>query len=283
MATIFSETLTRLRKGAGFPTAYRFYHDNGGAPFFKVSYRNYLMMEQGRNLPVMGRLARIVMGLRIPERTPEARELTLAWLRTMAGEEAYSDMIAPLFTPGAQAAAASPAEEALRRTLSEKKFHITEKQIIATVASFETYKCSFVMESDSGVWTAESMAKALGIKKAEADKALKSFLKAGLVKAEPRGGYRSKMAGQLVEYPAGLALRQDVLAKLRDYHKRLEAESSLEFGTTGMVRADADAMRGLYPMLKSGVESSYAFSTTKPTSKSAGFMVIGRVLRLWNF
>jgi len=283
MATIFSETLTRLRKGAGFPTAYRFFHDNGGAPFFKVSYRNYLMMEQGRNLPVLGRLARLVLGLRIPERTPEARELTLAWLKTMAGEEAYADLLEPLFVQGAPARASSPAEEALRRTLAEKKFHIAEPQILATVASFETYKCFFVMESDSGVWTADGLAKALGIKKAEADKALKSFLKVGLVKAEGKGGYRSRMAGHLVEYPAGPAFPPKVLGRIKDYYKRLEAEAPLEFGTSGMVRADADALRGFYPMLKSSVEASYAFNTTAKTKKSAGFFVIGRVHRLWNF
>lgn len=283
MATIFSETLTRLRKGAGFPTAYRFFHDNGGAAFFKVSYRNYLMMEQGRNLPVLGRLARIIMGMRIPERTPQARELTLAWLRTMAGDEAYADLLEPLLAQGAPAKESSPAEEALRRTLAEKKFHITEAQIVATVASFETYKCFFVMEMDSGVWTAEAMAKALGIKKAEADKALKSFLKVGLVKAEGKGGYRSKMVGQLVEYPAGPAFPPGVLAKLKGYYKRLEDESPMEFGTAGMVRADADALRGFYPMLKSSVEASYAFATNKATKKSAGFFVLGRVHRLWNF
>ena len=283
MATIFSETLTRLRKGAGFPTAYRFYHDNGGAPFFKVSYRNYLMMEQGRNLPVLGRLARIVLGLRIPERTPGSRELTLAWLRTMAGEEAYADMLEPLFSQGEPAKAASPAEEALRRTLAEKKFHITHDQILASVANFETYKCFFVMEADSGLWTAEALAKALGIKKAEADKALKSFLKVGLVKAEGKGSYRSKMVGQLVEYPAGPAFPREVLAKLKGYYKRLEDESPMEFGTAGMVRADADALRGVYPMLKSSVEASYAFNTAVKTKKSAGFFVIGRVHRLWNF
>jgi predicted transcriptional regulator len=283
MATIFSETLTRLRKGAGFPTAYRFYHDNGGAPFFKVSYRNYLMMEQGRNLPVLGRLARIIMGMRIPERTPQARELTLAWLRTMAGDEAYADMLEPLLSQGTPPSASSPAEEALSRTLAEKKFHITEDQILASVVSFEAYKCFFVMEADSGLWTAEALAKALGIKKAEAEKALKSFLKVGLVKAEGKGGYRSKMVGQLVEYPAGPAFPQEVLAKLKDYYKRLETESSMEFGTAGMVRADADALRGFFPMLKSSVEASYAFSTTKATKKSAGFFVIGRVHRLWNF
>ena len=283
MATIFSEVLTRLRKEAGFPTAYRFYHDNGGAPFLKVSYRNYLMMEQGRNLPVLGRLVRILLGLRIPERTPAARELTLAWLRTLAGEEPYADLLEPLFSQAAPARAASPAEEALRRTLAEKKFHITASQILATVSSFETYKCFFVMESDSGVWTAEALAKALGIKKAAADLALKSFLKAGLVKAEGKGGYRSKMAGQLVEYPAGPAFPPAVLGKLKEYYKRLEQESPLEFGTAGLVRADADALRGFYPMLKSSVEASYAFSTTARTKKSAGFFVLGRVHKLWNF
>jgi len=283
MATIFSETLTRLRKGAGFPTAYRFYHDNGGVPFFKVSYRNYLMMEQGRNLPVLGRLGRIVLGLRIAERTPEANELTLAWLRTMAGEEAYTDLIEPLLAQGAPAKTSSPAEEALRRTIAERKFHMTESQILATAASFEAYKCFFVMESDTGVWTPETMAKALGIKKGEADKALKNFVKVGLAKAEGKGGYRSKIAGMLVEYPAGPAFPPGVLAKIKGYYKRFEDESPLEFGTSGMVRADADALRGFYPMLKSSVEASYAFSTTAKTKKSAGFFIIGRVHRLGNF
>lgn len=283
MATIFSETLTRLRKGAGFPTAYRFYHDNGGAPFFKVSYRNYLMMEQGRNLPVLGRLARIIMGMRIPERTPEANELTLAWLRTMAGEEAYADMIEPLLVQGAPAKTSSPAEEALRRTIAEKKFHMNESHILATVASFEAYKCFFVMEADTGVWTPEAMAKALGIKKAEADKALKSFVKVGFAKAEGKDRYRSKIAGLLMEYPAGPAFPPGVLAKLKGYYKRLEDESPMEFGTSGMVRADADALRGFFPMLKSSVEASYAFNTTVKTKKSAGFFILGRVHRLWNF
>lgn len=283
MATIFSETLVRLRKGSGFPTAYRFFHDNGGATFFKVSYRNYLMMEQGRNLPVLGRLARIILGLRIPERTPESRELTLAWLRTMAGEESYADLLEPLLAQGAPAKSSSPAEEALRRTLAEKKFHINGEQLLATAASLEAYKCFFVMETDSGGWTAEAMAKALGIKKAEADKALKSFLKVGLVKAEGKGGYRSRMAGQLVEYPAGPAFPPAVLAKIKEYYRRLEAESPLEFGTCGMLRADADALRGFYPMLKSSVEASYAFSTAAKTKKSAGFFVLGRVHRLWEF
>lgn len=36
-------------------------------------------------------------------------------------------------------------------------------------------------------------------------------------------------------------------------------------------------------MLKSSVEASYAFATANKTKKSAGFLVLGRVHKLWNF
>jgi len=96
MGTIFSDTLVKLRQEAGFPTAYRFFHDNGGDKVLGMCYRKYLMMEQGRNLPVLGRLERLIVGLHMPFGTPAARELTLAWLKTMAGEESYAGLLEPL-------------------------------------------------------------------------------------------------------------------------------------------------------------------------------------------
>ena len=174
MATIFSETLVKLRKAAGFPTAYRFYHDNGGAVVLKVTYRNYLMMEQGRSLPVAARLARVLIGLRLPRATPESRELTLAWFKTMLGEESYAGLLEPLLDAPAPGRALSPADEALRRTMAERKYHMTEVQLLATISSFETYKCAFTLETDSGVWTAAALAKTLTIKKPVAERALKA-------------------------------------------------------------------------------------------------------------
>jgi len=282
MATIFSETLTRLRKEAGYATAYRFFHDNGGAPVFKVSYRNYLMMEQGRNLPVLGRLEKIVVGLHMPFGTPAVRELTKAWLKTMAGEEPYTDLLEPLFNGASPVRGVSPAEAALGRTLAEKKYHITMAQVIATVGSFEAYKCFFVLETDTGVWTAEDLAMAVGIKKAAAGRALKDFLKAGLVKAEGEG-YRCKIAGRLVEYPASPAFPKAVIDTLREFRGKLEREGRPEFSVSGMVRADADALRGFYPMLKSSVEASYAFATATKTKRSAGYFISAKVHKLWDF
>lgn len=282
MGTVFSETLTRLRAEGGFPTAYRFYHDNGGAPVLKISYRKYLLIEQGKNLPEAQRLPKLLVALRLPQNTPAAAELVTAWLRTLAGEEVYTDLLKPMLAQSPVPAVA-PLGQALRRSIAEKKYHMTEAQVLATLSSFVAYKCGIVLENDGGAWTAEGLAKTLRIKKAEAQKALKDFAAAGLAKEVKKGIYKSRIAGQMVEYPSVLSLRQEVRDKVRAYIKRLEQESPAEYSSMGLFRADALALKGYYPLLKSTVEASHAYSTVKKTGSSAAFFVIGRVLKMWDF
>ncbi len=282
MGTIFSETLTRLRTEGGFPTAYRFYHDNGGAPVLKISYRKYLLIEQGKNLPEAQRLPKLLVALRLPQNTPAAAELVTAWLKTLAGEEVYTDLLKPLMAQ-APVPSVAPLGQALRRSIAEKKYHMTEAQVLATLSSFEAYKCNFILENDGGAWTAEELAKILKIKKAGAQKALKDFAAAGLAKEVKKGIYKSRIAGQMVEYPSVLAMRQEVREKVRAYIKRLEQESPAEYSSMGLFRADALALKGYYPLLKSTVEASHAYSTVKKTDNSAAFFVIGRVLKMWDF
>jgi len=282
MGTVFSETLTRLRAENGFPTAYRFYHDNGGAPVLKISYRKYLLIEQGKNLPEAQRLPTLLVALRLPQNTPAAAELVAAWLRTLAGEEVYTDLLKPMLAQ-APVPAAAPLGQALRRSIAGKKYHMTEAQVLATLSSFEAYKCGIVLENDGGAWTAEELAKTLRIKRTEAQKALKDFAAAGLAKEVKKGSYKSRVAGQMVEYPSVLSLRQEVREKVRGYIKRLEQESPAEYSSMGLFRADALALKGYYPLLKSTVEASHAYSTVKKTNSSAAFFVIGRVLKMWDF
>jgi len=281
MGTIFSDTLTRLRKDAGFDTAYRFYHDNGGAQAFKVSYRKYLLIEQGKNLPVVDRLTKILMGLRLPLGTPDATALVLAWLKTAAGQDVYTEVFEPLLAP--KVAGLSPMHAALKRTLAEKKHHITLEQLAATASSFETYKCAFTLESDTGTWTAERLAVTLKIKKCEAERGLKELVGAGLVKKLKKGVYRSRVAGMLIEYPPTAAMPPGLRQKLRDCLKRLEQEAVVEYSSMGLIRADAGALKGFFPLLHSNVEAAGTYAITEKTPKSAGFFVIGRVLRLWDF
>lgn len=72
METIFSRQLTAARKSAGFSTAYRFYHDNGGQAILKLTYRNYLRLEQGLILPVPEKLGVLLFALRLTHGSPEA-------------------------------------------------------------------------------------------------------------------------------------------------------------------------------------------------------------------
>ncbi len=281
MGTIFSETLTRLRKDAGFDTAYRFYHDNGGAQAFKITYRKYLLIEQGKNLPVVDRLTKLLMGLRLPLGTPDATALVLAWLKTMAGEEIYADVFESLLSP--KAAGLSAMHAALKRTLAEKKYHLTPEQLVVTVSSFETYKCAFTLESDTGTWTAERLAGTLKIKKREAERGLKELAGAGLVKEIKKGIYRSRVAGMMIEYPPTAAMPPGLREKLRNYLRRLEQEAAIEYSSMGLIRADADALKGVFPLLRANVEAANTYAITEKTPKSAGFFVISRVLRLWDF
>lgn len=282
MATVFSETLIRLRKEAGFSTAYRFYHDNGGAPVLKISYRKYLLIEQGKNLPDAQRIPILLTTLRLPKNTPDAVELMTAWLRTLAGEEVYASHLKPLLS-SAPVPAGGGMVQALRRSIAEKKYHMTEEQVMATLSSFEAYKCGFVLENDDGDWTAEALARTLRIKLTEAQKALKDLAAAGLTKEVKKGVYRSRIAGKMVEYPTFLSMRQQVGDKLRSYMKRLENESTVESSTIGLFRADSLAIKGYYPLLKSTVEATHSYATVKKAGNSAAFFVMGRVLKMWDF
>jgi len=283
MGTIFSETLKKMRKEWGFPTAYRFYHDNGGAPALKVSYRKYLLMEEGRNLPVFDRLMKILHALRVPLLTPPANELVTAWLKTMAGEEAYGELLAPLLNTGAAAPGLSPMHKAVGRSLSEQKYHMTLEQFRATMTSYDMYRCAFTLESDTGTWTAPALAKILKIKQQTANKALKDMAKVKLAKEVKKGAYRSLLAGHAVVSPDTAGLEPDLRKRFGDYIGRLRREGIPEFACLNLVRADKVALRSLFPVIHASVEASQTCATTEKTKNSSGYLVLSQVIRLWDF
>ncbi len=283
MGTLFSDTLMRLRKTAGFPTAYRFYHDNGGAPVLQLSYRKYLMMEQGRILPVIGRLQKLFFALRLPPKTPPANELVLAWLKTMAGEEAFKGIIEPVLSAKAEASGLSPLHKALERSLSENKSYVTPDQFMVILSSLETYKCNLTMNNDTGVWTAADIAKAVGIKKPAAEKSLKALAKAGLLKEVKKGFYKSRLAGTMVEYPNLSTLEPALRDKMKGYLKKLEESGTPEWASKGIIRADALDLRGLFPLMHMNIAAAQTYAVTKKTDKTAFFYIIGKIVRLWDF
>ena len=98
MGTIFSKALIKYRKEAGFKTAYQFFHSNGGKPFFKISYRMYLLTEQGKLLPPFKSIGTYMHALRLFPQSYDGIVFVTAWLKTTVGEDPFAELLAPLIT-----------------------------------------------------------------------------------------------------------------------------------------------------------------------------------------
>ncbi|MCX5793169.1 MAG: hypothetical protein NTY45_13275 [Elusimicrobia bacterium] len=282
MGTPFSDMLTRLREEAGFSTAYRFYHDNGGRAMLGMSYRNYLLVEQGKILPIAGRLQNFLVALRLRSKTGLANELAVAWLKALGGGEFFHEVLAPFVSAGPGAAEVSPVHKALERSLAANKYYMNPVQMRAMLASFETYKCSLVLNNDTGLWSAEQLAVMVKIKKSAARKALKEFAGVKLLKEVKKGFYKSQVAGRMMEYPDLGANAPELRGVLRGYMEKLVAAGSVEYGGKIVVRADAAVLRDSFPVMDTNLSSAQTFAVSQRTAHSALFYVVGRVVRLFD-
>ncbi|MCX5792578.1 MAG: hypothetical protein NTY45_10275 [Elusimicrobia bacterium] len=284
MATIFSDVLTQLRKDSGFATAYSFYHANGGAPVLKVSYRKYLMMEQGKILPVFDRLRRLSFALRLPAKSTQYNCLIIAWLRTMAGEDNYRDVLEPVISPKAEEKAGSPLHSALKKSLAGNKYFMTPAQLAAVASSFDTYICFVAMSAETGVYTVDELGKSLGLKKAAAIKAVKTLAGAKIIKEEKKGACLCPMAAySSIEAPSLQLIAPELRLKLMQYERQLSASGNTEWSGGCILRADSAVFRGYMPLLQMSVDAATTYGITHKTDKSALYMVEGQITRLRNF
>lgn len=283
MATIFSETLARLRKEAGFPTAYRFYYGNGGKPVLKFSYRKYLLMEKGTLLPVFQRLHRIVSALRCVQKSAPANELIVAWLRTMAGDEAFREDLEPLLLVNADIRGLSPLHKAVKRALSDKKYFITPRQFSVLVASPDNYLCYLAMSSDAGEWTSGELAEKLRLKRGAAEKTLKNLVAAKILKKTRKCTYFCPFAEAMVETPQIDTLAPALIEKYKKCRKAVISSGVGEWSRTGIIRADALAFKNFYPMMSLNLSTAATYAITEKTPRSAIFAVTGTVVKIRDF
>lgn len=283
MSTVFSETLARLRKEAGFKTAYKFYHGNGGRPVLNIAYRNYLLMEQGKMLPAFGRLRKIIMALRCVQNSVPTNELAVAWLKTMAGDEAYKDILEPIVSVKTTIPGLSPLHKAVGRTLADTKYHISPKQLAAMCASRDNYLCYLALSLDSGSWSLEDIARKLRMKRGAVEKALLELCAAKVLKKVKKGYYACPFARSMKEMPQLDLLGEDLRKRYMKCREAVIGSGKHVCLRTGIIRADADALRNFYPMMSLNMSTAESYSITEPTEKSALFAVVGKVLKIRDF
>lgn len=283
MGTIFSDTLVRLRGEAGFKTAYSFFHENGGAQVLGISYRKYLLLEQGKNLPALARLTRLSYALRLVPQGPEANGLAEAWLRTFAGDDVYQEVLAPLVAPRAEAKGMTPMHEAMKKNVAEKRCFLTPAQYRAILASFETYLCHHALSNEIGAWAAEDLAKTLQLDKSKTLAALKTLKEAKLVKELRKGVFKSPFAGMQVDAPQVNLLDASFRARNEEYHKKLVESGRSEWFAACLLRADGEVFKGYLPLVSLNMQAAGSYGISKKTPASALFMVESRITRLRDF
>lgn len=278
----FSELLRKKRQEAGFRTAYRFFHGNGGENFFGFSYRQYLRIELGKSVPGPERLSRLVSGLRLRDRTTPANELALSWLKTFVGEDVYANVFSFLGIP-ASASTMTPAQRAQKSALTGRKRYLTPAQLGAALTDKDTYLCFLALGTDTGTWSADTLANDLGITRQAAERALSTLFSAKLLKRAGKGRYRSSVADQMVELPPREAIDEHLLEKHRDYTRELISAGHEEFGRSGIIRADDVVFRDLFPTLQLSLDAMLAHKARERTDNSALYYITGRVVKLRNF
>ena len=283
MGTVFSETLTKLRREAGFRTPYRFYQDSGGAPALKISYGKYLALEQGITLPLFKRLIRLIYCLRLIERSPAANELVTAWLRTLAGEEDYGNLLEPIISPRKGPVSLSPMHKAMRRSLAGRKHYLSIAQYDAIVENRDNYLCYLALVNDEGKWSPAELSKFLKLTPGAAVKALEALARVKILKKDSAGRYKCPLCGKMIEYPHYIILGPAKFGKLLEYFKELSAGGKLEWERFGAFRADAETLRDFLQIMQLNVSTAQSYAVTGKTAKSALFAIKGTVVRLRDF
>lgn len=283
MHTIFSEVLARLRREAGFPTAYGFFNDNGGAPVFKFTYRKYLLFEQGKELPAIDRLMRLFFALGLIPKSFSSNELVIAWLKSMAGEEAFRNILQPVLSEKAGVSTLSPLHKAVKRALAENKYQLTPAQFQAILAGRDTYLCFLALTKDSGLWSVEEVSKTLELGKSAAAGALKALAGIKVLKEVKKGFYKCPLASCKIEYPHLNMVDPASRARLDAYHKELSASGSCRLLHGCVVRADSAAFQEFFPLMTLNISTAQTYSITEKTAKSALFWVEGKIIKLRNF
>ncbi|MDQ7773959.1 MAG: hypothetical protein RDU13_10585 [Elusimicrobiales bacterium] len=280
MTSPFSETLVKLRKAAGFATAYRFFHDSGGQPVLKITYRKYLLWEQGQVLPAIESLTRLAPALKLLPNSGALGGLAASWLRTMAGEETYGYILRPIISVKEDTAGLPPMHSAMGHALNSRKCPVTVAQAAASLESFDHHKAFLFVTKDGGDWTAERLASCAGLAKKAAASVCKDFLAAGIFKKAKKDAFICPLAGVLLEFPRPELLPPGYPQRAHEFQRRLLDEGRITWRRCGFIRADREALTGFLPIIDTSVLTAHAYESA---DGGALFAVEGRLVKLSEF
>lgn len=281
----FSETFVRLRREAGFETAYQFFHKNGGQRVFQCSFPNYLRIEKGSHLPQPRRLPLLCQLLRLPLKSDESRKLVRAYIETWVGSKELAEwMLAPFLVPEAAGGAPDPAKKALDRVVRESARPISMRQYEAIMESEASYWSYRVLTTSKEAWTPAALAKTLELPAAAVARGVDSLVKNGIAQRTRDGRFRSPLAGEFLLFPDPGVILPKIMKRVYRYNdKMIRRRGKLVDERYCGVRADGRMMLGYLPHLRDAVRSVNAYAVSDKTDHSALYFVESKVFKLFDF
>lgn len=266
----YNRELIRLREGAGFTTAYMFYHRNGGRRVFPFTYAYYVKVEHGQSLPKPKWAAAILAGLRTRPSGTDKFRLTSAYLKDLSENSAVFDA---LFSPHLKNTQDPPHLEAVKSLLGTSSYNLTHAQFELIVSDAETFWCFTALSSISGSRTTAELAQALGLADDKAARALDRLVKAKLLRKLAGKRYECPFDGRYCAPPADAA-SQGLVEKMRAHIK----EHSLRRGKVllnagSLIRLESRAALEAANALKETISTTSARAVRDQGEDAAIFSV----------
>lgn len=277
----FAGTLARLRREAGFPTAYAFYHKNGGKRTFPFTYPYYAKLERGDSLPRGAWLGLLLDQMRVGPTAGERRGLVLDYLRDLfSDDQAFDALVEPLLA----APAPEPGQRAvMKRLLSAQAFHVTPAQMTAVVASEESYWAFNCLVNNRKPLAAADIAAAAALPEARVTAALRTLQAVKL--ARPAGQrWSSPASGFWCVYPRG---HRGYASDLNRLQRHIAAAAKrrgaglMDMGT--LVRAEESSVQETLRAVREAIQSLSAAAVDAPGRGTAFFVVEAKASRLFPF
>lgn len=278
----FAASLARVRAEAGFPTAYAFFHKNGGRKVFPCTFAYYLRIERGKALPRPEWLGLFLTLLRIPPADALWRSFIVDYLRDHFGtEEAFQSAVAPLLRP---AETAGLHQQAIRRLVSERARHLTPDQFRAVVSDDASYWCFECLVNEKGALSVAELCAVIGRPEPKIRAALKRLAAAKLVKTAGKDRWKSPLSGSFYVFPPTYSNAPQDQAKRRGYMDAAESERGASLFRAGVVlRADEASMRRCIGAFTDAMEGATAYCVYEKGEATGLYQVDTRIRRLLPF
>ena len=281
MKVIFHEQLIKARSSAGFDSAYKFYHRNGGRRHFKFTFVHYSRIERGLSLPKPEWLPYIFIALRLLPTEAGSKELLLSYLRAYLGDGHGADyVLGPLLAASVAQSAAGGQMDWMK---AYNSVHLSPEEFSAMAADECSYWCAEALCNDSGAWRPEDLARTLGFPGGKVSRSLEKLKKAGLVVRTSGGSFKCRYQGKFFTYPGRLEGMGKALDAVKAYWAKASAEGKDFFERVELIRAEDGAVSNYRLHLSQAMDSANAYATHAGGETSGFFLIETRLRKIRRF